>query len=63
MTFSATMSLAKARMSPFLGSMATRSSRAGADGLLGGRKQGLLYSTDQDITADALFALPEFQNC
>ena len=34
-----------------------------ADRLLGGRQQRLLDSADEDITVDALFALPKFQNC
>ena len=34
-----------------------------ADRLLGGGQQGILDSADQDITVDALFALPKFQNC
>ena len=34
-----------------------------ADGLLGGGQQRLLDSADQDITVDALFAFPEFQDC
>ena len=35
----------------------------GADGLLGGGEQRLLDGGSQDITADALFLLPEFQDC
>ena len=34
-----------------------------ADRLFGGGQQSLLDSADQDITVDALLALPEFQNC
>ena len=34
-----------------------------ADRLFGGGQQSLLDSAGQDITADALFALPEFQYC
>ena len=33
-----------------------------ADRLLGGGQQRLLDSADEDITIDALFALPEFQD-
>ena len=33
-----------------------------ADRLLGGGQQSLLNSADQDITVDALFALPKFQD-
>jgi hypothetical protein len=32
------------------------------DGLLGGLQQCILDSADEDITVDALFALPEFQD-
>jgi hypothetical protein len=32
------------------------------DRLLGGHEQRVLHSGDQDITADALFPLPKFQN-
>src|SRR5208337_2898544 len=32
------------------------------DGLLGGLQQGILDGADEDITVDALFALPEFQD-
>jgi hypothetical protein len=33
------------------------------DRLFGGGQQRFLDSADQDITVDALFALPKFQNC
>src|ERR1035441_6545945 len=34
-----------------------------ANCLLGGGQERLLYSTGQDITVDALFAFPKFQDC
>jgi hypothetical protein len=33
------------------------------DRLFGCRKQRLMYSRNQDITVDALFALPKLQDC
>ena len=63
MTFSETISLAKARISPFFGSMAHAQFARRTDRLFGSRQQRLLDSADQDITADALFAFPKFQYC
>ena len=63
MTFSDTTSLAKARMSPFFWSITTRNSRAGPTAFLAADNKRLLYRGGQDITVDALFAFPEFQDC
>ena len=35
---------------------------SGANSLFRGRKQGLLHRRDEDVTVDAFFAFPKFQN-
>ena len=61
MTFSDTTSLAKARISPFFWSIATRNSRAGPTAFFAADNKRLVYSPDQDIPVDALLAFPELQ--
>ena len=63
MTLSATISLANALMSPFFWSISTRNSRAGPTAFLAADSNASWTAADQDITVDAFFALPKFQNC